>query len=122
MKFMLIMNVDPTVMENLSEEESTSLMNGHGAFMETIKESGEMISTHALGDTAQTAVVRVKGDDVNITDGSFLQTKAFMGGFYLVDCESRERALELGAMIPDAKIDGLGVEVRPVMFSGGADS
>jgi hypothetical protein len=120
---MLIMNVDPDVMENLTEEQSTNLMNGHGAFMEKIKETGEMISTHALGDRAQTSVVRVNKDgEVAITDGPFQDTKAFMGGFYLIDCENKKRAQELAAMIPDAGIDGLGLEVRPVMFSGGADA
>jgi hypothetical protein len=44
-----------------------------------------------------------------------------MGGYYMVDCESQERACELAAMIPDAAIDGLAIEVRPVMFSAGAE-
>jgi hypothetical protein len=36
------------------------------------------------------------------------------------DGVNRERALELAAMIPDARIDGLGIEVRPVVFTAGA--
>jgi hypothetical protein len=120
MKYLLIMNVDPAIMDNLPEAESQALMTGHGAFMEKIKETGEMISTYALGDHAQTSVVRVKDDAVSITDGPFLDSKAFMGGYYLVDCETKERAQELAALIPDAKIEGFGIEVRPVMFSAGA--
>jgi hypothetical protein len=44
-----------------------------------------------------------------------------MGGYYLVECESKERAIELAALIPDAKVDGLGIEVRPVMFESGVE-
>jgi hypothetical protein len=54
-----------------------------------------------------------------VTDGPFLEAKEFLGGFYLIDCESRERAVELAARIPDAAIKGLGVEVRQVMFADG---
>ena len=57
-----------------------------------------------------------------VTDGPYLEAKEYLGGYYLVDCESRERALQLAAMIPDAGVDGLGIEVRPVVFSAGAEA
>ena len=78
-----------------------------------------MITTQALADPSQSAVVRVRGGQPVVTDGPYLEAKEFLGGFYLIDCESRERAIELAAMIPDAKVDGMGIEVRPVMFSAG---
>ena len=55
-----------------------------------------------------------------MTDGPFLESKEYLGGFDLIDCESKERAIELAAQIPDAAIEGLGVEVRQVMFSDGS--
>jgi hypothetical protein len=119
MKFLLIMNVNPAVLDALTEEERNEIGEGHGAFIDAIKKSGEMITTLALADPSQTAVVRVRGGQPVVTDGPFLEAKEYLGGFYLIDCESKERAIELAALIPDAKIEGLGVEVRPVMFSDG---
>jgi hypothetical protein len=119
MKFLLIMNVNPAVLDALTEEERNEIGEGHGAFIDAIKKSGEMITTQALGDPSQTAVVRVRGGQPVVTDGPFVEAKEYLGGFYLIDCESKERAIELAALIPDAKIEGLGVEVRPVMFSDG---
>jgi hypothetical protein len=119
MKFLLIMNVNPAVLDALTEEERNEIGEGHGAFMEEIKKSGEMITTQALADPSQTAVVRVRDGQTVVTDGPFVEAKEYLGGFYLVDCESKERAIELAAMIPDTKIEGLGVEVRQVMFSDG---
>ena len=52
-----------------------------------------------------------------VTDGPFLEAKEYLGGFYLIDCESKERAIELAS--PDTAIEGLGVEVRQVMFADG---
>jgi hypothetical protein len=119
MKFLLIMHVDPAVLDALTEEERNEIGTGHAAFIDAIKKSGEMITTLALADPSQSAVVRARGGQPVVTDGPFLEAKEYLGGFYLIDCESRERALELAALIPDTKIEGLAVEVRPVMFSDG---
>jgi hypothetical protein len=119
MKFLLIMHMNPAVWNALTEEERNEVGNGHGEFIETVKKSGEMITTQALADPSQSAVVRVRDGRRVVTDGPYLEAKEHLGGFYLIDCESRERALELAAMIPDAKVEGMGVEVRQVMFSDG---
>lgn len=116
MKFLLIMHGNPAVWDALTEEERQEVMGGHGAFIETIKKSGEMISTAALADPSQSAVVGVRGGVPVVTDGPYLEAKEFFGGYYLVECDSRDRALELAGLIPDAKVEGLGIEVRPVVF------
>jgi hypothetical protein len=121
MKYLLIMHVNPVVWESLTEDERQAVMDGHGGFMKTIQESGEMIGTQALADPSTTAVVRVRNGVPVVTDGPYLEAKEFLGGFYLVECESKERAIELAAMIPDASVDGLGIEVRAVMFSAGME-
>ena len=119
MKFLIGLHINPTVLEALTDEEKTALGAGHGAFIEALKESGELIITQALADPSQAAVVSVRNGQPAVTDGPFLEAKEYLGGFYLIDCESKERAIELAAQIPDAAIGGLGVEVRQVMFSDG---
>jgi hypothetical protein len=120
-KYLLIMQINPEVLDALTEEERTAIGDGHGAFMKTIQESGEFILTQALADPANTTVVTGTGAAPAVTDGPFLEAKEFMGGFYLIDCESKERAVELAQLIPDTKYKGLSIEIRPVMFSAGAD-
>lgn len=121
MKFLLIMNVNPQVLSALTEDERDAIGAGHGEFMDLIRETGEFIVTQALADPANSAVVRAQGGVPVVTDGPFVEAKEYMGGFYMVECESRERAIELAGMIPDTRIDGLGVEVRPVMFEAGLE-
>ncbi|MEV4129289.1 YciI family protein [Nocardia sp. NPDC049707] len=118
MKFLLIMHSNPQIWDALTEEERNEVMSGHGAFMETVTKSGELISTTALADPSQSAVVRVRGGVPAVTDGPYLEAKEYLGGYYLVECDGRDRALELAALIPDAGVEGLGIEVRPVVFVG----
>lgn len=117
MKYVILMQVDPTVLEQLTDEQQKQIGDGHGAFMAAIKESGEFIATQALADPSQSKVVRSSGGRPEVTDGPFVESKEFLGGFYLVDVESEARAVELAEQIPDASIPGLALEVRPVMFA-----
>jgi hypothetical protein len=119
MKYMLIMQLNPAAFEALTDAQRKEIMDGHQAFMDTIKASGEMVETHALAEPAQSAVVHVRGGVPVVTDGPYVESKEFMGGYYIVDCATRDRALELAALIPDAGIEGLGIEVRPIIFSAG---
>ena len=119
MQFLISLHINPAVLDALTDEEKMALGAGHGAFIEALKESGELIITQALADPSQSAVVSVRNGQPVVTDGPFVESKEYLGGFYLIDCESRERAVELAAQIPDAAIQGLGVEVRPVMFAAG---
>lgn len=121
MKFLLVLHNNPAVLEALGEAEQQKLMNGHNAFIEAVQKSGELVVTQALGDPSQSAVVRVRNGVPVITDGPYLESKEFLGGYYLVDVVDRERALELAGQIPDASIDQLGVEVRPIMFEAGLE-
>ncbi|WP_217708169.1 YciI family protein [Nonomuraea rhodomycinica] len=118
---MLIMHNNPQVWDALTDQEREEVMSGHGAFMETVRTSGEMVGTVALADPSQSAVVRVRGGVPAVTDGPYLEAKEYLGGYYLVECDSRERALELAALIPDAGVEGVGIEVRPVVYAGPAD-
>jgi hypothetical protein len=113
------LHINPAVLDALTDEEKAAIGDGHGAFIETLRKSGEMITTQALVDPSQAAVVSVRNSRPVVTDGPFLEAKEYLGGFYLIDCENKERAIELAARIPDAAIKGLGVEVRQVMFADG---
>lgn len=119
MKFLISMHINPGVLEALTDEEKAAIGKGHARFLETVKESGELITTQALVDPSQAVVVSVRGGQPVVTDGPFLEAKEYLGGFYFIDCESKERAIELAVQIPDAAIEGLGVEVREVMFAEG---
>jgi hypothetical protein len=119
MKFLISLHINPAVLDALTDEERAAIGEGHGRFMEGLKRSGELITTLALADPSQAAVVSVRNGQPVATDGPFLEAKEYLGGFYLIDCENKERAIELAAQIPDTAIEGLGVEVRQVMFAEG---
>ncbi|MBF6049145.1 hypothetical protein GO001_28785 [Streptomyces sp. NRRL B-1677] len=117
MKYLLIMYPNAAVMDALSEKERNAVMEGHGDLMKKLKESGEFVGTLALATPDQSSVVRVRGGAPTVTDGPYVESEEFMGGVYVIDVKDNDRAHEVAAMIPDAAVEGLGVEVRPIIFS-----
>jgi hypothetical protein len=113
MKYMLMIHLNPSIFEALSEEDRDAVFSGHDQFVTTLRESGELVGSAALADPSNTTTIRVRGGVAAITDGPYVEAKEFLAGFYVVDCETLDRANELAAQIPDAQYTA--VEVRPVM-------
>jgi len=72
-----------------------------------------MVAGDALQPTSTATSVRVRDGETLTTDGPFAETKEVLGGYYLIDVETLDEALEWAAKIPGA---GHGtIEVRPVV-------
>jgi hypothetical protein len=96
-----------------SAQQRDLLMAQFVQLMEEISGSGELIGTEALADPVNTKVVRVREGLPATTDGPYLEAKEQLAGYFIVDCDSQERAAEIAAGFPNALFSG--VEVRPVM-------
>ena len=114
MKYLLIITMNPEVWDGLSEDEHNAVFAAHDRFQTEIVQPGELLSSVALSDPSNTKTVRVRDDVPAVTDGPYVEAKEFLAGYYLVECETLDRATELAAAIPDACYTA--VEVRPVEF------
>jgi hypothetical protein len=119
MKYLLMIHMNPTVWETLSEEERNAVFRAHDDFQAALKESGELVGFAALADPSNTSTVRVRDGVASSTDGPYVEAKEFLAGFYTIDAETPERARELAALIPDARYTA--IEVRPVMDGSGLE-
>jgi hypothetical protein len=118
-KYLLLIHLNPTLLEAMSEAERAAIFAGHDELLKLLKDTGELVGFAALADPSNSKTVRVRDEALAVTDGPYVEAKEFLAGYYVVECESVERAVELGAMIPDAKFSA--IEVRPVMESGGLE-
>jgi hypothetical protein len=73
----------------------------------------------ALADASLTRRVAVRDGQTLTSDGPFAEAKEQLAGFFLLDCQSAERAVEIAARVPEAEL-GL-VEVRPILQLGGTE-
>ena len=116
MKYVILIYSNPRsreIWEGFSEAERAEGYKHYAALHEDLAASGELVVSEALADPAQATRVTVQGGRAIPSDGPFAEAKEHLAGFFLLDCPSRERALEWAARVPEAAL-GL-VEVRPVM-------
>jgi hypothetical protein len=113
-KYLLVITMDPEVWDPMSEEEHNAVFAAHDTFQKEVVRPGELLSSVGLSDPSNTKTVRVRDDVPAVTDGPYIEAKEFLAGYYLVECDSLERATELAAAIPDARYSA--IEVRPVEF------
>ncbi|WP_103510073.1 YciI family protein [Streptomyces sp. SM13] len=89
------------------------------AFNMKYRDSGELLGAYGLADAANAQLVRRKDGVPAVTDGPYLETKEYLASFYLLDCESLERAQEIAADMPFADTDP--VELWPVLHDAATD-
>ncbi|MEO3936437.1 YciI family protein [Dermatophilaceae bacterium Soc4.6] len=122
MKYLILIHSNPHFQERwdaLTDAERENFGRGHLALSAELADTGELVVSEGLVDPAQATWVRSRGGETMTSDGPFAEVKEHLAGFYLVDCETAERAVEIGARIPDA-VWGL-VEVRAVLDMSGWD-
>ena len=81
--------------------------------------SGELIAAESLADPQHGKRVAVRDGGLVASDGPFAEVKEELAGFYLLDCESMDRAVAIAARIPEAA--AAQIEVRPVMTYTGLE-
>ena len=88
-------------------------------FNKRYRETGELLGAYGLADAARARLVRRAGGVPVVTDGPYLETKEYLASFWLLECESEERALQIAADMPFADQDP--VELWPVEHEAAAD-
>jgi hypothetical protein len=114
-QYMLLIYGDDSSWETLTDEEKRSIGAEYFAFTEDLRASGKMVGADQLQPTATATSVRIRDGKTLTTDGPFAETKEVLGGYYLIDVDSLDEALEWGAKVPGAKYGT--IEVRPVVTS-----
>ena len=122
MKFVILIHHNPKAREiwaQLSREERGEGLAAYVALVEDLEASGEMIVSEALADPSLARRVRVRDGETITSDGPYAEVKEHLAGFFLIDCDSIDRAVAYAARIPEAT--HMEVEVRPVLDSISVD-
>jgi hypothetical protein len=121
-KYLVLIYSNPAsrgIWDGFTDEQRAEGFRYYAALAEELAASGELIATEALADASSTRRVAVRDGQTLTSDGPSAEAKELLAGFFLLDCQSAERAVEIAARVPEAEL-GL-VEVRPVLQLGGME-
>ena len=131
MKYMLIMNTPHdgyTQYMNWPKKILEANVAFMQAFTKKLRDAGELVGGEGLASPEQAKLVRAGKDGKPITDGVFPEFKEFLAGYWIVDVDSPERAMQIAAeasTAPGQEVIGadgkpithLWIEVRQILGS-----
>jgi hypothetical protein len=113
MKYAFTIYGDESARESASPEQMQAVSQAYGELTQEMQEKGVMVAGEGLYPTQTATTVRVRGDERNVTDGPFAETKEQLGGFYVLDVKNLDEAIDWASKIPGAQSGS--VEIRPVL-------
>jgi hypothetical protein len=115
MKYMLLIHQGTTPLpgteawDALSQEEQGKVYAAYGQ----INNHPGVTPGERLGPPETATTVRVQDAKTLTTDGPFVDIKEAIGGYFLLEAENLDEAIELAATVPAASMGGA-VEIRPI--------
>jgi hypothetical protein len=122
MKYMILIHSNPQsrgIWDGFTDAQRAEGYAEYAALGEDLASSGELIVAEALADASLTKTVTVTDGKTIPSDGPFAESKELLAGFFLIECDGMDRAVEIAARVPETEL-GL-VEVRPIMQLSGDD-
>ena len=119
MKYLVIIYGNEDLWNSFAPDELQEAIAEQDAFNVKFAKTGELLGAYGLADAAQAQTISVRDGAPVVTDGPYLETKEYIGSFYLLDVESYERAVEVAAQIPFASFRL--VEMWPVLHEAGEE-
>lgn len=110
---MLVYSTEPP--GGLKPEDAERIRSGHWRVMQEASRKGVLIGAEPLAPVSTATTVRMRDGQALITDGPFAETKEHLAGYYIMECENLDDAIEWAAEIPTAchGADGC-IEIRPL--------
>jgi hypothetical protein len=116
MQYLLLVYIDPALMEQLPAEGFNEEMRQCLQHADEMTRDGTLLAFQQLEPPAKAKSVRVRGGRTSILDGPFAETKELLAGFNLVEAGSMEEAVRMAQEFPWTRYGS--IEVRPVADIG----
>jgi hypothetical protein len=112
-RYLLLIYNDERGWTDMSEDEQAAQLPRWSAYTDSLQSAGILRGGDALQPVASATTVRVRDGETQLTDGPFAETREQLGGYYMVECDTLDQAIEAASRIPS--VDRGSVEVRPIM-------
>ena len=111
-KYMLLLHDNPAAFANISPDQMQKVVEKYIAWGKKLREAGVWKASDKLTDEPG-RVMRRKDGQVRVTDGPYSESKEVLGGYYMIEAASYDKAIELARDCPQLEYGGT-IEVRQV--------
>ena len=114
MKYAVLIYSKEVPQDQVTPQQWQDTMNEYNAYTALLNEKGvNANSGEALQDTNTAKSIRIQNGKRQVTDGPFAETREQLGGYFLIDVENLDIAIDIAGRIPAGRWGT--VEIRPVV-------
>ena len=103
MTYMLLIVEPPGQRRTRTEAEGREVYAQMQRFGEDLQARGVLLGVESLKSHSDSARVEVRGGRSVVLDGPFAEAKEMIGGYFLLDCKTRDEAIAIAAECPAAR-------------------
>lgn len=111
MKYVCLGFIDETKFGEISQEDRQRMMEECLVYDDELRRGGHFLGGEALDSVRSAVTLRMKGGEVQVTDGPYAETKEALGGILLLEARDLSHAIALMSKHPGVRMGPF--EIRP---------
>lgn len=113
MKYALLIYGNEAAQSTIAEEEMQAVVAAFGKVAGELAQQGKLIDAAQLAPTSAATTLRLREGKRLVSDGPFAETHEQLGGYFIVNADNLDEALEIASRFPTASNDT--IEIRPLV-------
>jgi hypothetical protein len=113
MKYALLIYGNEAAQATVSESEMHAIVQAYGKVAGELGQQGKLIDAAQLAPTSAATTLRVREGKRLVTDGPFAETHEQLGGYFIINADNLDEAMEIAGRFPTAANDT--IEIRPLL-------
>ena len=116
MRYILLIYGDEAARSAMPDDDRHAMYAEYEKFANELTERGVGRGGDELASVTSATTVQERDGKMLVTDGPFAETKEQLGGYFIVDVDDLDTAIELAGKIP--AVHGGSIEIRPIVDEG----
>jgi hypothetical protein len=112
-RYLLMICADERSYDNMTPEQATARSAAWTEYAQDLAAAGKILGGERLRPAASATTVRLKDGERLLSDGPFAETKEQLGGYFMIEAENLDEAIDWAARMPHMAHGG-STEVRPI--------
>ena len=112
MRYLMLIYTDESAQPVEGSEAHKAQEAAYMGFAQSLAAQGRMRGGEALEPTSMATSVRIRNGEALVTDGPFAETREHLGGFFLIEAEHLDEAIEIALQSPTVHSGTM--EIRPL--------
>jgi hypothetical protein len=119
-EYVLLIYGDESSWSHLPPDDQQAMYEEYFALAGDLRAEAKLKSSNELHSVTSATTIAVRDGETIVSDGPFAETKEVLGGYFVIEADSLDEAIEWAARIPTARTGR--IEIRPAVDHTGGGS